>query len=121
MSPLARRRWVLVASFGAVLAFTWPSVLLAEKLRGGIGGLLVTILLLASRVVPSTASGGDHHEGLIGGVSLLIYGALYGSTALLPHLALKGHARAHDLVIGLVAFGYLLLMTWRFPIRGLPL
>ena len=95
MSTKARSIWMLLGSYGILVGLPIPLALLAEKLTDGIGGLLLLYPLLAWRIVAGLASSefADHHHGVVWGISLLLYLALYSVFALPPITACSSESK----------------------------
>lgn len=106
-----------------VLVLQLPLLTLAERLTEGIGGLLLLIPLLTLRFVDGIASGSfaDHHPGLVWALSLLSYVASYSVVALPTHFVLRDRRPLHDIALGIAGLLFLVVISFAFPVSGLPI
>jgi hypothetical protein len=122
---MARQRRVFAASFFGALLLPLPMhwLLASTGLDTGYGSLVLVLQLWAWMLIAGIGSSAfaDQHDALVYGLAILLYATAYFALSVPAHWLTRTRTRLHAAVQASIAIGYVILVWFAFPIRGLPL
>lgn len=122
---MVRRSWVYIASLLGVLVLPVPLhwLLLSTGVVTYPGGLPILGQLIAWRLVAGVTSDSfaDGNDEIVCGVAVLLYMIPYIMLSVPVDAFTRTRPRVNAAALTIIVLGYVILVWFAFPVRGLPI